>query len=198
MIDNLDASVSLLRVLVAEGLKCWSSEALIEVVQDKSVIVRTAAARELHMRSDIDTIFEKMVVLTSNGNAYVREIAAFVLGQLGSPAMLKRGDSYPYLVKLLSDEDEDVRAAAAAGIGHLSFKKMPPVAEDGLIALSGDRSKKVRAAVAFALGNSSGKEEVLAALKSLLRDRYSKPYAELGMDMLSKSSGAKLKKLGRN
>jgi HEAT repeat protein len=184
MIDNLDASNSLLRLLVSDGLRGWSSKALIDAVQDKSAIVRTAAARELHARPDVDAIFEQIIPLIASKSAYVREISAFVLGQLGTPAMPRRKDSYPYLIKLLSDDDEDVRTAAAAGIGHLSYEKMPKEAEAKLIALKSDKSRKVKAAVAYALGNSSGARGVLDALKSLSRDKHSASYARLGLDIL--------------
>ncbi|RUL77619.1 HEAT repeat domain-containing protein [Dyella choica] len=195
MIDNLDASDSLLRLLVADGLKHWSSQALVGAAQDKSAIVRTAAARELHARPDVDAILEKIIPLISSKSAYVREISAFVLGQLGTPTMPRRKDSYPYLIELLSDDDEDVRAAAAAGIGHLSYEKMPKVAEVRLIALKDDKSKKVRASVAYALGNSSGARDALNALKSLSKDRHSAPYARLGLDILEER-GSKSHKAG--
>lgn len=185
MIDSLDASASLLRLLVSEGLKSWSSEALVEAAQDKSVIVRTAAARELHARPDVDTIFRRAVSLASSPKAETREIAAFLMGQLGSPAMPKREASYPYLTEMLHDIDDGVRASAASAIGHLSYQGMPQFVEKQLVTRARDRSKLVRAAVAYALGNSSGTGKAFAALQLLLRDRHAKSYAELGMDILS-------------
>lgn len=145
----------------------------------------------------MDDIFRRIVPLTSNTNAYVREISAFVLGQLGTPVMPKRRQSYSYLIDLLADEDADVRAAAAAGIGHLSYKKMPVIAEERLIALKDDESKNVRSSVAYALGNSSGKDKALKALKFLLKDFDSAPYAKLGMDILSERTGRNTKQTER-
>lgn len=185
MIDSLDASASLLRLLVSEGLKSWSSEALVEAAQDKSVIVRTAAVRELHARPDVDTIFGWAVSLVSSPKAETREIAAFLMGQLGSPAMPKREASYPYLTEMLDDKDEGVRASAASAIGHLSYQDMPQFVERRLVTCARDRSKHVRAAVAYALGNSSGTGEAFAALQLLLRDQHARSYAELGMNILS-------------
>jgi hypothetical protein len=114
-----------------------------------------------------------------------REIAAFLMGQLGSPAMPKREASYPYLTEMLHDKDDGVRASAASAIGHLSYQGMPQFVEQQLVTRARDRNKHVRAAVAYALGNSSGTGQVLAALQLLLKDRHAKSYAELGMDILS-------------
>lgn len=193
MLDRFDSSSSLLRSLVYSGLKDWNSEALIQALHDKSMIVRTAAARRLHLQPDTDLVLDRVVLLASSANASLRELAAFVLGQLGTPAMPRRIESYPHLVGLLSDKDEYVRAASASGIGSLSYEDMPSVAEDRLIALKSDVSGSVRAAVAYALGNSSGKETALGALKLLLRDKDCdvRSWAELGMELLSERSARK-------
>jgi HEAT repeat protein len=187
MLDTVDSSSSLLRFLVYAGLGGWSSEALLQAIRDKSVIVRTAAARRLHLQPDVDVIFDAIVPSITGRDPDAREIAAFVLGQLGTPSMPKRRESYPYLVELLSDRNEYVRAAAADGIGRLSYDDMPKFAEDGLVLLRDDVSESVRGAVAYALGNSSGRGEAHHALELLLRDRDVdvRSWAELGMELLS-------------
>ena len=55
-------------------------------LSEQDAIVRTAAARELQMRGGRD-IFEKVQHLSGNENPETREIAAFILGQIGTPKM---------------------------------------------------------------------------------------------------------------
>lgn len=50
MIDDLDESSSILRLLVADSLKRWTDNALLGLLSEQDAIVRTAAARELQMR----------------------------------------------------------------------------------------------------------------------------------------------------
>jgi hypothetical protein len=114
--------------------------------------------------------------------AETREIAAFLMGQLGSPPMPKREASYPYLTEMLHDKDDGVRASAASAIGQLSYQGMLQFVEQQVVTRARDRSKQVRAAVAYALRNSSGTGKALAALQLLLGDRHAKSYAEVGME----------------
>lgn len=53
MIDDLDESSSILRLLVADSLKRWTDNALLGLLSEQDAIVRTAAARELQMRGGV-------------------------------------------------------------------------------------------------------------------------------------------------
>lgn len=186
MIDDIDASGSTLRLLVSQALKSWSIDAVLGLLVDDDYIVRTTAARELHIRGD-KTIFEEVSKLNSDTRPYVREICAFVLGQLGTPSMPFRDKSYSIVLDLLRDKDSEVRMAAAAALGHMSYDTMPAAVENTLIEQSADNDKEVRACVAYALGNSSGSDIVKRALMRLETDMEERvrSYAKLGMELIA-------------
>jgi len=185
MIDNLDASGSSLRLLLGQLLKTLSTEVLLRYLVDEDYIVRTAVARELHMRTG-EHIHRKVLELVDDENENAREIAAFVLGQFGTPTMPYKEESVPALFKLLKDDSHEVRAAASAALGHLCYDGMPTDVESALLEAAGDASADVRACVAYALGNSSGSERVQSVLDELLSDHDEevREFAVLGKELL--------------
>jgi HEAT repeat protein len=183
MIDDLDASSSTLRMLVSEALRKWTEDTLMGLLEEEDVIVRTAAARELQARGGVE-IFKRMQTFAVDKRPYVREIAAFILGQLGTPLMPLRKESLPILLQLASDQNADVRSATAAAFGHLCYEGMPKDVEDCLIKFCLDEDKDVRACAAYALGNSSGSLKIRALLTKLLEQDYVGSYAELGLEIL--------------
>ena len=185
MIDDIDASESTLRLLVSQALRNWSTKAVLKLIFEDDCIVRTLAARELQIRGDQE-IYDHVIKFVHDDRAYVREICAFTLGQLGTPDMPYRDVSHSSLLNLLKDGNSEVRAAAASALGHLFFSSMPEGIENALIISSQDEDKTVRACVAYALGNSSGRKAVKQALKQLLNDTEEsvRSYAELGFEML--------------
>ena len=185
MIDDIDASGSTLRLLVSQALKNWSVEAVLGLIVDDDYIVRTSAARELQLRGGKD-IYEQVTRFVNDKRAYVREICAFVLGQLGTPDMPYKDETFPLLLSLLKDKDSDVKAAAASALGHISFSGMPKDVEDALLLSSKDEDNNVRACVAYALGNSSGSKAVKNSLEQLKNDKEEsvRSYADLGIDLL--------------
>jgi len=185
MIDDIDASSSTLRLLVSQALKSWNIGAVLKLLFDDDCIVRTSAARELQVRGGSE-VFSQVKMLVNDSRAYVREICAFTLGQLGTPDMPYKNKSFPLLLTLLEDKDVEVKAAAAAALGHLSFSGMPKDVEEALLFSSKDKDKTVRACVAYALGNSSGREAVKNSLAQLRNDKEKsvRSYAELGIELL--------------
>ena len=188
MIDNVDASSSTLRMLVSEALKKWTTGSLLGLLEDDDVIVRTAVARELQIRGEL-SILEKVRSYVTDNRPFMREIAAFILGQLGTPLMPFKQESISLLRPLVSDSDADVRSAVAAAFGHLCYEGMPKEIEDCLIKLCSDNDKDVRACAAYALGNSSGRQEIRDLLTLLLSQKYVGPYAQLGLEILNERIG---------
>ncbi len=185
MIDDIDLSTSTLRLLASQALKSWDNQAVIKLLSDDDYIVRTLAARELQIRGDKD-IYDYVVSLENSDDVYMREICAFVLGQLGTPQMPFKVSSIPILEKLITDSNPEVRAASAAAFGHICFDGMPSEVENALCNAASDNSSDVRCCVAASLGSASDKKKAQAILAKLLQDPNSqvREYAELGLDIL--------------
>ncbi len=185
MIDDVDVSASSLRLLASQTLKKWPLEAILNLLSDEDYVVRTLAARELHLYAD-KKIFDRVAELSASNIDFLREISAFVLGQLGTPTMPFKNDAIPVLLRLISDDEPEVRAAAAAAIGHAFFAGMPKEVENALYAAASDKNTEVRSCVAASLGSASPREETLKTLDRLLEDSDEtvKEYAKLGKDIL--------------
>ncbi len=183
MSDDSDPTASTLGILVSEALKQWNTDALFMLLQDDNEIVRVSASRELQLRGD-RSIFEKTLALFHDNNSKVREMVAYIMGQLGTPLMPYREESLHPLLSLTYDNDANVRSASAAAFGHLCYNGTPQEVEDRLVQLCSDKDKDVRACAAYALGNSSGSEEIRALLIGLQPDEYVGPYAELALEIL--------------
>lgn len=185
MIDDKDLSESTLRLLASQALKKWPDKAVINILTDDDYVVRTLAARELHMRRD-NEIFAKIVELSHSEKPEVREICAFVLGQLGTPDMPFKEQAVPDLLRLLTDNNVDVRAASAAAIGHAFVSGMPNSVEKALYDAANDSESLVRCCVASALGSAENITEARKVLNILAKDADQKvrEYASLGQDIL--------------
>lgn len=118
MIDDKDLTESTLRRILWEALKNYSVEQLFEFIQDTESIVRTSAAKRLQLIGT-ENVFYKVKQLSKNARSEVREISAFILGQLGTPDKPFKNDSIPLLVELSNDKESDVRIAAIYALGHL-------------------------------------------------------------------------------
>ncbi|MDD5271833.1 MAG: HEAT repeat domain-containing protein [Methylovulum sp.] len=164
MIDQ-DASNSTLRLLVWQALKQYSTTALLPMLRERDDIVRTAVARELQIRGG-DDVFKEATVLILEKRFEDRDIAAFLLGQLGTPQYPFRDQSIPYLCKLLSDDYWEVRSTAATSLGHLRADE----AAENLIVLVSDTEPEVRESVAFALSFLTRTPAIHSALEQLMGD----------------------------
>lgn len=166
MIDSENLGESTLRLLVFQALKLYSTEVLITFLEDKDSIVRTAAARELHTRGG-SAVFDAAETLSKAKRFEVREIAAFLHGQIGTPHLPFREQSIATLLDMLNDDYFEVRAAALFSLGHLR-------ATDALshaLKLVEDAAPEVRTGVAFFLGAVPTSNEVLTALDNLSKDK---------------------------
>jgi HEAT repeat protein len=154
-----------LRLLVAQALRAYPTQSLHPFWEDKSVLVRSAAAREVQIRGE-PISFDAANALIGDKRAYIREVAVFILGQLGTPNLPFREESIPIISdRLALDKSAAVRAAAAAALGHLNAHE----SLDALAVAASDASAEVRACTAFALNNMKRRRkarEMLLILKS--------------------------------
>lgn len=167
MIDKgVDEPGSSLRVLVSQALRSYPTRVLNTFLDDKNTVVRTAAARELQSRGEVES-FEFAVSLLSDRRAYMREIGVFILGQLGTPDYPYKDASIDLIAERLSlDKSQMVRASAAAALGHLKASSKLDI----LIYAASDESANVRACAAFALTRMKRRPKAREALCALRND----------------------------
>ena len=157
---------STLRLLVYQALKHYTEEALLPMLEDGCSIVRTAVARELQLRGGEPT-FARASMLLQSPKAGDREIAVFLLGQLGTPHFPFRQQACPLVeARLIEDQVEAIREAAAATLGHQASTASVPI----LLRAATDPSATVRAAVAASLGQFRAEPRVAKVLDELAQD----------------------------
>lgn len=183
MIDNPDYSSSSIKLLVFQALKAYPTDAVLPLLQDEDVTVRSAAAREIQVRGE-KLALDYVLPLCNDGREFVREIAAFTLGQLGTPTYPFRSESIPKLMELAVDSSAEVRGAAVAALGHLHAV----ASKDVLLNAAEDVNPDVRAMAAVALGrlgSDSSSPDILQALHALSNDPSSevREWAELGIEL---------------
>lgn len=153
MIDPYDASHDRLRLAVARGLSHYDEAQLFDCLSDPEPVLRTAAARQLHVRGS-RAAYERSVTLLDHPRYEQREIGAFVLGQFGTPDCPYASETFGYIPRLFEDIYVEVRAAAAQAAGSLAMlgHQPPPAIVHQLVEQSRSLEPRLRAEVAFALG----------------------------------------------
>ena len=174
-----------LEILAFKGAETLNSEELFQLLFDEDNIVRTIVAKVLQLRGD-PQLFERILDLASHQDAYVRDLCAFLLGQYGTPEKSYRELSINTLLKLIKDNNYEVRAGAAAALGHLYYKDMPPLVEEALFKAASDKSATVRLSVACALGSCANVKKAEKLLVTMLNDKSQNvaEWAEVGLDIL--------------
>lgn len=163
---GIDKDGESLRLLVAQALRSYPTESLHPFLEDKSVLVRSAAAREIQNRGEAKSL-QYAIGLLHDKRAFAREIGVFILGQHGTPHYPYKAESIPLITeRLVSDNSGAVRAAAAAALGHLNAFD----ALDVLIDAARDKSVDVRSCVAFALTGMKRRARARGALQILQND----------------------------
>lgn len=149
--------------------KKLTTQELLKRLYHKNEEIRYAAAKELQLRGEKVT-FLNAIALCEDAQADLREIGAFLLGQLGTPTFPFAKESLPLLIKLFQhDGIAQVRATAAASLGHLRDAEVIPFFAQGIA----DPDDNVRQSIAFALGCFQGNVNIVRPLTFLLKDRNS-------------------------
>lgn len=182
MIDDESVEFASLRIIVAQAFRVASTLELLSYLDDENAIVRTAAARELHLRGERH-VLDLMLQREKNPDPDVREITAFTLAQFGTPGYVFRSDIMPALVRMCSDSVACVRAAAVAGLGHLSAAE----AIETIAIASADDDADVRASAAAALCSMGAvAPRAMSILDKLLEDENTdvREWAEMSRSVL--------------
>ena len=159
-------------MLVGQALRIYETAALYPFLGDHDPIVRTAAARELQMRGERSTLVYCRSLIQSR-LAADREIAAFILGQLGTPKLLFKKQSVSYLGDAIKAEhNKSALATMILSVGRLGTWKDYSI----FGGLARDESPTVRGAVALAIGFTGARliqrpSRPLQVLKKLGNDR---------------------------
>jgi methionyl-tRNA formyltransferase len=136
-------------------------------------------------------VLAALVELGRDEEPALRELAAYVLGQLG-PALptLPEEEAAALREMVAREQDPRVLAAIACAFGHLGA----PHGEDWLVAHRAHPDEGVREAVAFALGGRRG-EAALAALIELSSDAEPavRDWATFALGMLADHDGPELR-----
>jgi HEAT repeat protein len=170
--DGADKPGHAVKTLVAQALRGYRTAALFPFLETKDVVVRSAAARQLQVRGGT-VVLKRVEGLLKDERPQLRELASFVLGQLGTPKLPFRNRTIPLLVRHLNRENEpDVIEAALIALGHLGASR----AVDGLLHFRRHRSRNVRSALAYMIGMSNAQHPKISsqtarALESLKHDK---------------------------
>jgi HEAT repeat protein len=122
-IDEVDPSSSTSRLLAWEALRKYPTKALINLLDDPEIEVRTLAARELQLRGGRNLLNLGAEMLASRSPAR-RALGAFLLGQLGAPRLpfaTKTGELFERL--LAREKSRDVVEVALYALGHVGGKE---------------------------------------------------------------------------
>jgi hypothetical protein len=152
-IDRRDLSSSTSRLLIWQALKKYRVNALVPMLQDPELVVRTAVARELQLRGGA-AVWALVKKLCKRRNVSDRVIGLFILGQLGTPRLPYQRESLALIDSMLRYErSPDVVEQALYATGHL--RKGKPLGEHRLAQRIRDvrarRGSSLSEAKAFAL-----------------------------------------------
>ena len=145
-------------------------------------------ARKLQCRGTRD-VFDFTKIWCKSALDYQREIAVFILGQLG--CLFTEEDKYPFkleskpmLMDMIDDKYYEVRAAAIAAFGHL-YQILDVDTEKAILRKTNDEHEEVRIAIAITLGNSSGNQVVKNVYSQYLQENSEvSEWAEVGLEVL--------------
>jgi methionyl-tRNA formyltransferase len=165
--------------LLAEAREEWTSEA--EWAPHLSALA---------YRGDEDVLFRARA-MAEDEDPRERGIAAFLLGQLGTPVPTFPGESAAALEEMAArEQDPGVLEAVAHGFGHLG----EPYGLDALVALAGHGDVRVREAAAIALAGRQAPRATDTLIR-LSRDERSevRDWATFALGMLASQDTVELR-----
>jgi len=172
--DGADKDGHSLRMLLHVGIKQFPPEVAYDFLLDKDRMVGAMAAQRLQMEpTPGERTFNYAVKLAGHKNAWHRELAAFILGQLCPPDNPYKDRSVPILETLAQDFEPAVRGAAIVSLGHLESK----ASKELVLAALNDSDAGVVGCASFALwaiGRTKADQEKLHAAVNRFDERTRK------------------------
>jgi HEAT repeat protein len=167
MLDDDDNMSLPSRYYLRQRMSELPAAELVKLLSSDDVIARTVAGMCLHLAGGTQETHSAILDLASNEAAYVREVAAYTLGQFGTPDYPFRSESLPVLSRLADvDESDEVRLAATVAIMHLGG----PDAAGRILRAAKDPSADIRRAAAWWLDLIDPTAETRSALADLCLD----------------------------
>jgi hypothetical protein len=118
-IDPKDLSNSTSRLLVWQALQKYSVRALVPMLRDPEVEVRTSVARQLHIRGGA-VAWAAAKKLCSSRSLCDKIVGLFLLSQLGTPRLPYKGEALDLIASLLNRRQPTlVMEQALYAVGHL-------------------------------------------------------------------------------
>lgn len=150
--------------------------------------VRETAGRVIQQRAT-DFLFEKVCALQHEPKAYLREICAFILGQIQFSRLEQQNKILEILVHLAQDKRIRVKATALQSFGYFYTWHEIPVTNEILnltLANSKHPSASVRFAVTYSLSVMPDCPAVRQAIDELLDDENFdvRDWADFALEML--------------
>ncbi len=144
----------------------------------------------LAYRGDEDVLFRARA-LAADDDPRERGIAAFLLGQLGTPVRTFPAESAATLEEMAArEQDPGVLEAIAHGFGHLG----EPYGLDTLVALAGHSGARVREAAAIALAGREAPDAVDALIRlSSDEETEVRDWATFALGMLASQDTSELR-----
>lgn len=118
-IDPKDLSSSTSRLLVWQALRKYSTKALIPLLRDQEIEVRTSAARQLHMRGG-PVAWAAARELCASKTMRDKIVGLFLLSQLGTPRLPYKMEALDLIAAMLGRRQTMlVVEQALYSVGHL-------------------------------------------------------------------------------
>jgi quinoprotein glucose dehydrogenase len=169
--------------LLAAGFKDKDAKTLEALLAHPDRRARLEAQLELASRGDASLGLFRKVANNKSADKLARLHAVWGLTQLGR----KNAKVGPMLVALLKDQDKEVRAQAAKGLGDIGFEKSRVVLEKAL----GDAAPRVRFFAAQSVGKFKDARSVPALLELLRQnadqDAYLRHAASYALSRIGKN-----------
>lgn len=171
-------------------MKTLTDESLFQLLDSDEDVVRTLASMTIQLRAT-DFLFHQVLTLQDAKPYYLREVCAYILGQIKVDKIEYLRQIPEVLFKLSQDKRLLVKRAAICALGHFYrfHRDKVPVSDEiyqMILNASKYKSAGIRSASAFSLSKMPDCEEVRQTLHRLLEDEDIdvQEWAEVALEIL--------------